>query len=143
MDSENTKNTSTTALPNMLEFRRGVEFIARYANNVQVEGSAWDLKLTFGVLDQRESLKQFGAKPTVEQHTSISLSWPQVEVLMFLIQLQVVAYEKDNGKIKVPKNGLPAEIPNITPPPGIDDAELQQVLATMRKLREEFVASVT
>ena len=49
------------------DFRRDDIFVSRYANNVQVESNAFDLKLTFGILDQRANISEPNAKPSVER----------------------------------------------------------------------------
>lgn len=123
------------------DFRRDDGFVSRYANNVQVESNAFDLKLTFGVLDQRASISEPNAKPSVDQHTSINISWPEVKLLIFYMQLHVAGYEKENGKIRVPARALPTEIPEVAPS-AFDNPEGRRALDLIRKMREEFIAEL-
>jgi hypothetical protein len=127
------------------EFRRDVDFVSRYANNVQVESNAFDLKLTFGLLDQRGAMKDPNAPPSVEQHTAINLSWPEVKLLIFWMQVHLAGFEADNGKVKIPRNALPSEIPanaheQINDPTAREAARLG--LEGIRKLRADFIASL-
>lgn len=69
-------------VPAPLAFKRSEEFAALYANNVQMEMSAWDLKFIFGQLDQAEGF--------VEQHTSITVSWQQAKIMAYFLVANVV-----------------------------------------------------
>jgi hypothetical protein len=75
--------------------------IARAAS----EASAWDLKLIFGQLDQARTPN------VVTQHTAMALSWLQVKLLIYYLQLDLAVYESQYGKIVIPAAILP-------PPPG-------------------------
>lgn len=102
------------ALPPPLQkpagYRRDEEtFTFDYANNVYLESSAWDLKLIFGQLDQAEGAIN------VDQHTAITIPWPQAKVLIYFLKVHLLAYEIENGKIVVPKIALP---PEPQPPSG-------------------------
>lgn len=119
------------------ELRRDRDFISRYANNIQLEGSAFDLKLIFGLLDQSGVAR--GGSLAVDQHTSISLSWPEAKLLIFFLRLHVAGHEKENGKIKIPIGALPAE-PPATPPPPFDNPQGRVAFDLIRKLRAELIA---
>lgn len=125
----------------VLETQRTVDFVSRYANNVQIEASAWDMKLIFGLLDQRPAAKEFNAPAHVEQHTAINISWPEVKVLIFLMQLQLAGHEKENGKVKVPVNAIPPEPPTTLPDP-FNTPENQAGLDMIRRLRAEFLDTI-
>jgi hypothetical protein len=120
-----------------LILQRDDDFVARYANNVQFESSGWDLKLTFGLLDQRNA-----AKPVIEQHTSINLSWPEVKIGIYLLQLHLALHEKVNGKVRIPEGGLPTELPE-TIPPEFDNPQGREAFDLMRKVRAQFIASLS
>jgi hypothetical protein len=120
-----------------LGFRRDEDFIARYANNVQIESSGWDLKLVFGLLDQRDT-----ANPMVEQHTSINLTWPEVKIGIYVLSLHLALHEMENGKVQIPARGLPLEIPEVIPPE-FDNPQGREAFAIMRKMRKEFIDSLS
>jgi len=123
------------------EFRRNEDFVARYANNVQIENSAFDLKVVFGLLDQSGAAKQPVGKLAVDQHTSISLSWPEVKLLIFFMQLHLAGYEAENGKVKVPLDALPPEPPSVIPPQ-FDNEAGRKGMELIRKMRAEFLATL-
>jgi hypothetical protein len=120
-----------------VEFKRDEDFVSRYANNLQFESSVWDLKLIFGLLDLHDA-----EKPTIEQHTSISLAWPEVKICLYLIQIHLALYEKVNGKIKVPAAGIPSDVPEVIPPQ-FDNPKGREGIELVRKMRAEFLASLS
>jgi hypothetical protein len=138
----NISSTSTAVSPvQRPDFRRTEDFVTRYANNVQLESSAFDLKIIFGLFDQSGILKQPPVTTTtVDQHTSVSLSWSEVKLLIYFLQLHLASFEKDNGKVKIPVKVLPPEIP-LTPPPPFDNEEGQRAFELMRRMRAEFIAN--
>src|SRR5882724_6093981 len=85
-----------------LQFKRVEDFISRYANNVNLEVSVWDLKLLFGELQQ-----PLGESGFVEHHTAITIPWLQVKILSLYLQLNLLLHEAINGKINVPLNVMP------------------------------------
>jgi len=87
------------------EFERDEDFVSLYANNIDYEISAWDLKLIFGQLDQA------GNRNLVTQHTAMALSWLQVKIMIYTLQVQLAVYEAQYGKVVIPAAVLP-------PPPG-------------------------
>jgi len=117
------------------EFRRAEDFSSVYANNLQFELSAWDLKMIFGELDQR------GGKVAVDQHTSVTLSWLQAKLLNFFLEINLAVHELEQGKIKIPKNLLP---PVPAPPLGelADVPQAKPIFELITKMREEFIAGL-
>jgi hypothetical protein len=105
-------------------------FSVEYANNVQLESSAWDLKLTFGQLNQSEG------NVTVDQHTEITLPWPQAKVLSYFLRAHLLAYEFENGEIVVPKSAIPIE---PTPPSGdlVDNPTAIRLYEFLTELRKK------
>ena len=87
------------------QFERDEDFVSLYANNIWHEVSAWDLKLIFGQLDQARTPN------VVTQHTAMALSWLQVKLLIYYLQVDLAVYEAQYGKIVIPAAILP-------PPPG-------------------------
>lgn len=116
--------------------KHGENFIERYANNIFFEGSAWDLKLVFGNLDQSIGPNY------ISQHTAISLPWAQVKLLIYFLRFHLLAHEARMGRVHV-LTGIVSPIP-ATPPLDVkaflgttDDIE---TFKKARKLYEEFVA---
>lgn len=95
------EESTTQKLPTFefVEPEDGLVFV--YANQVQLTGSLWDLRMVFG-----ESLGFDGTKVTIEQRASITLAWPQVKVLCQLLAANIKQYESRNGEIKIPKGFL-------------------------------------
>jgi len=71
------------------------DFTARYANNVYLESSAWDLKLVLGQLDQSSG-------ETIVQHTAVTMPWPQVKMLAYLLQVHIAMHENRLARVAVP-----------------------------------------
>jgi hypothetical protein len=117
------------------QFERGEDFTSLYANNVQFEPSSWDLKLIFGELDQS------GGKVTIEQHTSITLSWVQAKVMSYFLQANIAAYESVNGKIKILSDVVPPE-PSPLPQELENNPQAKAVAESIRKIHQEFIASL-
>lgn len=115
---------------NELEKKRLDDFVSRYANNVSLESTAWDLRLVFGQVDLAEN--------TLLQHTSMTIPWPQMKVLSYLIQVHLAGYEADNGRIPLPKEAvtpipkdLPKELVGVNP----------ETWKAMHRLYVDFVAA--
>lgn len=141
----NELNNSSAAAANITDAqtlvrRRGHEFVSRYANNVQLESSAFDLKLVFGLLDQ--SGAQNLETPSVDQHTAMSLSWTEVKLLIFFLQLHLAGYEAENGKVKVPIAALPPEPPSVLPAQ-FDTPQGRQGIELIRQMRAQFLAGLS
>jgi hypothetical protein len=124
-----------TSAANPMQLEQVEDFVSGYANNIQFEPSAWDLKIVFG------ELSQTAAKAVVEQHTSITISWLQAKMLDFYLRVQIAAHELEDGKIQVPERVLPPEPPPL--PPDIPNREAAE---RMRKayldLRERLLSGL-
>lgn len=114
---------------------RTEDFVTQYSNHVLLEQSAFDLKLTFGIIDQRKT------PADIEQHTAIILSWPEAKLLLYWIQINVALFEKENGKIKIPTNALPPEVSDPPPDP-FNTPEGRAAFDVMRKMRADFLANL-
>jgi hypothetical protein len=126
-EEETTETTGTTFI------RRGEDFESLYANNVYYQPSEWDLKITFGELDNDPK----DGKVFVDQHTAIAVPWLQAKLMNYFLTLQLGVYEMAHGKIAIP----PAVMPPIPDPPHGDiagDASAQQVFEYIAKVRKEF-----
>lgn len=114
---------------------RTEDFASTYSNNVQFEQNALDLKVIFGALDLR------GGKITIEQHTSVTMSWVQAKLLSFFLNVNLVAHEAENGKIKIPSKMLPPMPP--LPRELENNPQVKAVVEVIRKMREEFIANLS
>jgi hypothetical protein len=119
-----------------LTFTRVEDFVAAYANNIQLQPSVWDLKLVFGELDQSS-----GRADVVEQHTSVTLSWPEAKLLHYYLALALLGHELEDGKIYLPKRVLPPEMLEVP-----EDLANNPTAVSLReaavKLREQLLAGL-
>jgi len=120
-----------------LEFRHADNFVRRYANNVQFELTAWDLTIVFGELRQNQPGQQAG-KPIVEQHTSITISWPEVKLLCAYLQVNIAAHELDDGKVTVSPRVFP--VPPPIPDEQANNPSAQAIRNLLLKLRDQVLA---
>ena len=109
------------------EFERDEDFVSLYANNIDYEISAWDLKLIFGQLDQAR------IPSIVTQHTAVALSWLQVKLLIYYLQVDVAVYEAQYGKIAIPAAILPPA-PGPLPPEMENDPVAKASSARAREI---------
>ena len=117
--------------PTAIEKTQAEDFRNTYANNVHFETSVWDLKLTFGQLDQR-----FGPQSIV-QHTAVTLPWPQIKIMSYLLQVNLMVHEQLNGRIRVPGGIIPGPDKIKIGAQVFTDADAIQKLAL--ELYERFV----
>ncbi len=121
--------TEEPPTPEQRTFKRIDDFVTGYANNVQFEPSAWDLKMVFG------ELSQIPGNVSIEQHTSITVSWPEAKMMSYYLQVQILIHEFLNGRIQVPKNAWP--LPYAPKAVEAEDAEAVQAIQVMvNKMRE-------
>lgn len=113
-----------------VEHRRLESFISKYANNVFIESSTWDMKLNFGELDQALG------ENVVVQHTGITLPWTYVKLLAYLLQVNLLGHEATHGRVIVPK-GLIAPVPDKRPSNVAIDEES---FAAVKALYKEFIS---
>jgi Protein of unknown function (DUF3467) len=73
-------------------------FTSVYANNVQVEATPWDFKMSFGEVDKVEGNKVF-----VSETVKVTISPTQMKALVKVLQNTLVQYEAQVGEIKVPQ----------------------------------------
>jgi hypothetical protein len=104
-----------------------------YANNVYFEPSAWDLKLIFGQLDQRQG------KTLIRQHTAVTLTWPEVKVVLYWLRGQLQFHEETQGKVIIPPAGLPGEVPPPTEETKQTEPNSEKAFVIFKKLREELL----
>jgi hypothetical protein len=122
--------------PTGLKYERTDNFISAYSNNAYFETSAWDLKIIFGQLDQ-----PIGEPAKIRQNIAITIPWAQAKLALYYLRLHVEAIELQNGKISIRKDLLPPEPTPITPDQEKDPLA-KQMYEIVRKLREDFIASL-
>jgi Protein of unknown function (DUF3467) len=120
--------------PNTSAFARANDFRSVYSNNVQLENSVWDLKLIFGILDQRHG------KQNVEQHTSVSMNWIQAKLLIYFLQMSMTFFEAENGLIKIPPSILPPDLGEL-PQDYANNPGVKAAWEAVRKLRQQLAES--
>lgn len=104
-----------------------------YANNVRFEMSAWDLRMFFGQLMP-------GGVAEIDWHTDVAIPWAQAKLMHLYLGINITLYERQNGKITVPKSVMPAPLAN--PPDGVDTSSpealetFQQVQQKLKEFRE-------
>lgn len=104
-----------------------------YANNVFFEPSAWDMKLVFGQLDQRDG------KNLIRQHTAVTMSWAQIKLLSFWLRGYIEFQESLNGKIVIPPSGFPRDVPGPTEEQRAADPNVDKVYEIFRKTRDLLI----
>lgn len=116
-----------------VDLKREEGFTLKYANHVYAEPNGWDLRLAFGRVDPTVGPN------AVSQHTAISLPWPTVKCLSYVLQLQLAAYEKGNGHVPFPVGGV-NPIPRSLPEEFRKLPNAQAIHEAVLKLYDEFVA---
>jgi hypothetical protein len=106
------------------------EFTSDYANNTYLVPTAWDLKLVFGELAI--------SSRAIDWHTSITLPWAQAKLMAYYLDLNIAAYEKHNGTIKVPPSMLPPAPPPIQEADK-DNPAVQSLVEYIRERRQKFL----
>ena len=118
-----------------LNFQRTDDFISLYANNIQFEQTAFDLKLIFGELNQA------GGKVLIDQHSSVTIPWGQAKLLLYYLQLNIAGYELENGKIKIRGDLVPLPIGPL-PAGQEDNPKVRELFEVVKNLREQFVSNL-
>jgi hypothetical protein len=117
-----------------IQYTRTPNFSSAYANNAFIETSFWDLKLVFGENDQHVGPN------AVVQHTAITLPWPQVKVIAYLLTSNIAAHEAQHGRIKIPSNVL-APVPDEYPKELLPQLpNIQAIHAALKANYDAFVA---
>jgi hypothetical protein len=125
--SDETKNKSAE---NEGEYE---DLVPMYANNVRFEMSAWDLRMFFGQLVP-------GGDAKVDYHTDVAIPWAQAKLMHLYLGINIMLYERQNGRIPIPQSVLPA--PLASPPEGVDTSSpesietFQQVQKRIKEFRD-------
>jgi len=109
------------------------DFASVYANHSFIEPSEWDLKVTFGQLNQ--SLDP----AIIEQHTAVTLPWNQAKIFLHFLRVQVAAYEITHGTIPLAPSILPPEVPTVTDEARKLDPKMDDIHAMISRARQELI----
>src|SRR5712691_11009839 len=121
--------------PQQPTFKRSDDFVSRYANHVRFEATVFDLKVLFGQTDLSEAPKE-----TVFQHTAVTIPWPEVKLAIYYLTSQLIAHERENGKVLVPPSQIPPELPPL--PPEFEKNRIAlEIREAVEKYRKEFLAA--
>jgi hypothetical protein len=110
------------------------DVVPMYANNIRFEMSAWDLRMFFGQLAP-------GGEAEIDYHTDVTIPWAQAKLMHLYLGINIMLYERQNGRIPIPKSVLPA--PLASPPEGADTSSpdsletFQQVQQKIKEFREK------
>jgi hypothetical protein len=117
---------------------RAPDFTNRYANNIYFESTAWDIKLTFGHVEQAT------APVSLKHDFAVTIPWPIAKLALFWLRLHVELAEAEVGvKIPIRKDTLPAELPEKFPEPAQEnDPKAKTFREIYNRLRAEFLATL-
>jgi hypothetical protein len=94
------ENESTAKPQKTIEFRAPVGGIVHvYCNNIQMASTSFDLRLMLGEI--AESTEE---KIIVEQRVQVAMTWIEAKILADFLRVNIEAFEKLNGPMKLPKN---------------------------------------
>jgi hypothetical protein len=84
------------------EVEPSAEFASIYANDAQLQVTAWDIRLIFGVISNIPTPEA----PTVlvRQVGEVRLSLPLAKRLAMILTAQIERYEQNIGPIAIPKD---------------------------------------
>lgn len=100
------------------EFNENEDPVPMYANNVRFEMSAWDLRIFFGQLVP-------GGEADVDYHTDVTIPWAQAKLMHLYLGINIMLYERQNGRIPIPRSLLPA--PLASPPEDAETSSSQSI----------------
>ena len=117
---------------------RAPNFTTFYANNIYFESTAWDMKITFGHVDQATGTV------VIKHDCAVTIPWPQAKLALFWLRLHVETAEAEVGvKIPIRKDLIPAELPEEFPEPAQkSDPKMKIFREIYNKLRAEFLATL-
>ena len=92
--------------PRLQEIRTP-DFTTKYANNVRLEASYWDVRAFFGTLDQTDH--------AVAMHTAINIPWPQLKLMVYYAFIHIGFNEGANGTIRVSPDMVPDSLEQVLP----------------------------
>jgi len=129
--------TDTGPKPPAPQIERASDFTTSYANNIYYESTAWDMKLTFGHVDQATGTV------VIKHDFAVSIPWPLAKLALFWLRLHVETAEAEVGKIPIRKDLVPVELPKFEQHEKEDDpAAAKRFREIYERLRTEFLATL-
>jgi hypothetical protein len=118
------------------QFERAPDFTTKYANNLYFESTAWDMKITFGHVEQAT-----GAV-VIRHDFAVTIPWPQAKLALFWLRLHVETAEDEVGtKIPIRKDLIPVEL--LQPDAQAEnDPAMKRFREIYERLRREFIATL-
>ena len=77
------------------------DFVSLYANDIQIQTSPWDMRLTFGEVG--DHILSEGPSITIKQVGELRISLPLAKRLTMIMLEQLKTYEAQVGEIPLPK----------------------------------------
>jgi hypothetical protein len=115
---------------------RASNFTNFYANNMYFESTAWDMKITFGHVDQATGTI------VIKHDLAVTIPWPQAKLALFWLRLHVEMAEAEVGtKIPIRKDVIPAELPKPEPEQE-HDPSVKRFFEIYERIRAEFLATL-
>jgi hypothetical protein len=115
---------------------RANDFTTSYANNINFESTPWDMKLTFGHIDQATGTV------VIKQDFAVTIPWPQAKLALFWLRVHVETSEAEVGvKIPIRKDLIPPEMPTLKPEQESDPSMIR-FRELYGKIRAEFLATL-
>ncbi len=116
---------------------RTENFASSYANSAYFESSAFDLRIIFGQLDQNPD-----GGGILKQHLAVSIPWDLAKLSIYWLQSQVIAHELETGRVIGLRESVRPPVPSPLTAEQERDPIMQKYYAALKKLREEFIASL-
>jgi hypothetical protein len=120
----------------LAEAERAEDYRSLYANNVVADGTAWDLRLTFGQFEKRLD----GSVVNIHQ-VSVVMPFGLAKLMMFWIELQTHVHEKQLGQRVPIRPDLLPPVPPI-PPESQSDEDYVKMHAMMVEARQRLEANL-
>jgi hypothetical protein len=115
---------------------RAPDFTTSYANHIYFESTAWDMKLTFGHVDQATGTI------VIKHDFAVTIPWPQAKLALFWLRLHIETAEAELGvKIPIRKDLIPVELPKPEPEQE-NDPSAKRFYEIYQRIRAEFLATL-
>lgn len=130
-------NESTIQGDPPVKIQRVDDFLAVYANNVVVDATAWDLRLTFGQFEKLPDDSMVN-----NQRLSVNMPFGLAKLMLFWIELQIISHEIQTGKRVGMRSGLIPDPPTLIGPENENDPNFVKLHAAITQLRNRLIASL-
>jgi hypothetical protein len=115
---------------------RGEDFVNLYANHLISDSTAWDMKLTFGQFEETDG------KTVIRQKAAINLPFGLAKLAIYWMQIAIIAHEIETGrKVNIRQNMRPPAPPEPSSELA-NDPTVTEYYNVVKKLYEDFIASL-